>query len=289
METVAWIGLGNMGLPMARNLTKTGAKVVVYNRTRREMNAGECEIAESLAQAVQQAQIVFLMVSDGQAVKDILFGEGGVADLLAPQSLVVNMSTIGVSETKEVALRLADSKIELVDAPVSGSVQPAVAGELVILAGGSEDAFHRLKPYFDVLGRTAYHLGPVGSGAAMKLLVNSFLGLTLEAAGECMALAEKSGLGRTRFLEVLSDTGMWSPVLSGKRSLWNNNEYPAAFALKHMTKDLGLASDHARVLSVGMPAIFATLSTFLAAQANGYAEADMAAIAKQLFSMSGVE
>lgn len=289
MDTVAWIGLGNMGLPMARNLTKTGARVVVYNRTSRQADLGQLELANSLADTVKDARIVFIMVSDGSAVREILFGEEGISRLLPSGSVIVNMSTIGVSETKEFALRLADAEIEFMDAPVSGSVQPATTGELVILAGGSDAAFNRVGPYFEALGKKTFHLGTVGSGAAMKLLVNSFLAMTLEASAECMALAEKSGLGKNEFLEVLSNTGMWSPLLTGKRDLWETGEYKAAFALKHMTKDLALTSDHARQLSVGMPATLATLSMFLTAEANGLAEQDMAAIAKQLAGMAGVE
>lgn len=289
METVAWIGLGNMGLPMARNLTRTGARVLVYNRTYKDLDLGECDRAPSLAEAVKDASVVFIMVSDGHAVREILFGNDGIASILPRGSLVVNMSTIGASETKALALELADLEVELMDAPVSGSIQPAIAGELVILAGGSEAAFRKAQPYFDALGRRAYHLGPVGSGATMKLLVNTFLAITLESAAECMALAEKTDLGKNRFLEILSDTGMWSPLLAGKRGLWETSQYPAAFALKHMTKDLALTSDQARQVSVGMPATFATLSTFLSAQANGLAEQDMAAIAKQLFVMAGIQ
>jgi 3-hydroxyisobutyrate dehydrogenase-like beta-hydroxyacid dehydrogenase len=284
---IAWIGLGAMGLPMARNLVNRGFDVTVYNRTPRDVDLGPARRADTPAGAAEGAKAVHIMVSDGAAVREVLFGRFGAAEALSPGALVVNHSTIGVDETKELALRLADKGVEFIDAPVSGSVQPAQAGQLVILAGGSEAAIRDLTPVFATIGRKLYHLGPVGSGAAMKLLVNAYLGMIIEAAGECMAAADKAGLARERFLEVLADTGMWSLILAAKRPMWTAGSYPASFALKHMAKDFGLAAQYFARLSVPTPAALAAHSAYLQAQAQGRADDDMAAVFEALRAAAG--
>ncbi|MCF8563484.1 NAD(P)-dependent oxidoreductase [Alicyclobacillus tolerans] len=281
------MGLGSMGALMAQNVANGGFSVTAYNRTRREVDLGPGSVVDSVAEAVAGADAVFVMVSDGAAVRHVLFGPDQAADSLKKGAVVVNMSTIGVEETRQIALELANLGVDFVDAPVSGSVGPAKTGDLVILAGGSEATVNQLRPVFLTMGKTLFHLGPISSGAAMKLVVNSYLGLTLQTASECMALADKSGLGRERFLEVLQKTGMWSPVVGAKKAMWLSDEYPAAFALKHMTKDLSLTSAFATTLSVGTPAILTALATFLAAQAQGLADEDMAAVAQHIARMAG--
>ncbi|WP_273369130.1 NAD-binding protein [Alicyclobacillus herbarius] len=224
-----------------------------------------------------------------------LFGEGlppaGVARRSVgaltspPHGLVIvvpEWGLIGVDETQSIAEQLAEAGLELMDAPVSGSVQPAEQGQLVVLAGGSTEAFSRMQPVFAALAKRAFHFGPVGSGAAMKLLVNAYLGVVVEAAGECLVAADAAGLGRQALLEVLSETGMWSGILAMKRPLWAANDYPAAFALKHMRKDLRLMDAYLRDLKQRGPAIRAALSAYDDAFAAGLADVDMAAVIQAL-------
>lgn len=288
MNKIAWIGLGNMGIPMARNLATQENPVVVYNRSPKGADYGRAKRAETLRDTVTGADVIFVMVSDGAAVRSVLFDPDGAVQWMEPGALVVNMSTIGVDETKAIALELANHGHEFMDAPVSGSVGAAEEAKLVILAGGTESAFHRVEPLFLKMGKSAHHLGDIGSGAAMKLLVNAYLGVAVEAAAECMAVADKSGLGRGRFLDVLSESAMWSPILAAKQPLWLKADYPAAFALKHMTKDLGLMAHYATMLSAATPAVLSALGVYLAAQANDLAEEDMAGIASQLNQQTGL-
>lgn len=276
-----------MGVPMARNLSRAGIGLSVYNRSPKQVDVGGASIVTSIPDAVQTADAVFLMVSDAAATEAVLSGENGVLAALKPGSLIVSMSTIGVDETKQFALMAADKQVEWMDAPVSGSVKPAEEAQLVVLAGGSEAAFKRVEPLFALLAKRAIHLGPVGSGAAMKLLVNAFLGMTMEAVSECLALADKAGLGRRQVLDVLPDTAIWSPALAAKRKMWENNEFPAAFALKHMVKDLRLAADYAGQVSVPMPQLFAALTSYLGAQSHGLADDDMAAVWRHVNDMAG--
>ena len=287
MEKIAWIGLGNMGVPMVKNLSRQGIAVTAYNRTQKQADAGNARTTVGVDEAVRGADVLFVMVSDGEAVRNVLFGVDGAVPHLEKGTAVVNMSTIGVDESKQLALDLAEHGVEFMDAPVIGSVQPARSAELVVLAGGSEATFKKLEPLLLTMSRSALYLGPVGSGAAMKLLVNAYLGSVVETAAECMALGEKSGLGKGAFLEVLSETGMWSPILGAKQGMWQTGDYQAAFALKHMTKDLGLMTRYATQLSASVPSLFAVFSAYLAALGNDLAELDMAAVYQQAARTAG--
>jgi 3-hydroxyisobutyrate dehydrogenase len=281
LKKVAWIGLGNMGLPMARNLAKHGYPVTAYNRTAKDAGGG-LVVSSSLRETVADAAVVVVMVSDGAAFRSIMFGAGGALQWLQPGTLVVNMSTIGVDDTKDAAVQFANVGVELMDAPVSGSVGPAENGTLVVLAGGSEGAFRTMEPLFQVLAKSAHYLGEVGSGSAMKLLVNAYLGLVVEGVSECMAAADKAGIGRSRFLDVLSETSLWSPILAGKQGMWVDDQYPAAFALKHMVKDMALMSQFAIQMSAATPTLMSALNVYLSAQANDLAEDDMSAVLQQV-------
>ncbi|WP_051343867.1 NAD(P)-dependent oxidoreductase [Alicyclobacillus herbarius] len=267
---------------MARNLVRAGFDVRAYNRTPKDVDLGGGRLCGSIQEAVDGCDVVILMVSDAEAVRQVLFGPDGVVSAVPRGTLIVNQSTIGVDETQSIAEQLAEAGLELMDAPVSGSVRPAEQGQLVVLAGGSTEAFSRMQPVFAALAKRAFHFGPVGSGAAMKLLVNAYLGVVVEAAGECLVAAEAAGLGRQAFLEVLSETGMWSGILAMKRPLWAANDYPAAFALKHMRKDLRLMDAYLRDLKQRGASIRAALSAYDDAFAAGLADVDMAAVIQAL-------
>lgn len=284
---VGWIGLGNMGVPMAKNVAARGISVKVFNRTSKDVELGQCVVSVSPEEAVQDADIVCIMVSDAAAVKDVLFGRLAVARSLKRGALVVNFSTIGVDESKQLALDAAESGFEWMDAPVSGSVGPAESGNLVVLAGGSEGAFTKARPVFDAVSKEAFHLGPVGSGSAMKLLVNAYLGAVVEASSECLAVADKVGLGREQTLEVFRQTAMWAPILAAKEPLWKDNNFPSAFALKHMAKDLGLMVNFARSVTASTPTLSSVAQVYLSAMANDLAEQDMAAVFRETSRLAG--
>lgn len=289
MEKIAWIGLGTMGTPMARNASKNGFQIVAYNRTTREVPLDDVPVTNSIQEAVSDADVICIMVSDGPAVHDILFGSGNAVEYMKQNAVVVNMSTIGVEETRNFALQLNNHGLEWMDAPVSGSRGPAEEGSLVFLVGGLESTYTRLRPFFLTMGKEAFYLGPVSSGAAMKLLVNAYLGATVEAVSECMAIANKAGLDAMRYLDVLKLTSMWSGVLAGKSGMWEKDEYPQAFALKHMTKDLGLMNDFSRSLSAGTPTLSTVTQLYLSGVANDLAEHDMASVFRVASLLAGVD
>jgi 3-hydroxyisobutyrate dehydrogenase len=285
---IAWVGLGNMGVPMVRNLARGDEPVAAYNRTPKEVDLGGATLSASLMRALNDADIIFVMVSDVAAVSHVLFDEDGVVRHAKRGALIVNMSTIGVDETNMVAEHVASLGFDYMDAPVSGSVGPAIEAKLVVLAGGATNAFERVKPYFERMSKAAYHLGPIGSGAAMKLLVNALLGVLMQGSAECIATADKFGFGREQLFDVLAQTAVWAPAMAAKQKLWSERSFEPAFALKHMTKDLGLMSQFANQLGVPAPAIMSTLAMFLSAREDGHADEDMAAISEHMASLAGL-
>ncbi|MFB5191875.1 NAD(P)-dependent oxidoreductase [Alicyclobacillus fastidiosus] len=278
---LGWIGLGNMGVPMVRNIVGAGIDVVAYNRTQRTLPVEGAQLVTALGDAVRDREVVVLMVSDVAAVRDILFAQGAAAQM-AKGALVVNMSTIGVDETLALAQELRSLDLRFVDAPVLGSVKPAENGLLTVVAGGDAEDFDMLKPLFDAVAKAAFHIGPCGKGATMKLLVNAYLGVAVEALGECLTFGAENGLATALMLDVLQNSAVWSPMIAGKRDMLLEQAYDAQFALRHLTKDLGLAVRQASSVGAPMPAVDATLDAFRSAVDAGLGNRDMVAVIEYL-------
>lgn len=273
---IGWIGLGNMGVPMLCHVAREH-RVDAYNRTPKpfkfEDGVDVCVVSD-IRQAVAGKVCVFIMVSDASAVEDVLF-TSGAADAMDRGTLIVNASTIGVDETLEFAKRAAALGLRYMDAPVLGSVKPANDGTLVVVAGGDRSDFDRVEPVFATFSKRAFHLGPIGQGAAMKLLVNAYLGMAVEAMAETVSFGNRCGFGTEVIFDVLETSAVWSPMLAGKRQLVIDNEYAAQFALKHLDKDLGLTLRHAAATGVSTPAIAATKEAFANAVQEGFGDLDM--------------
>jgi 3-hydroxyisobutyrate dehydrogenase-like beta-hydroxyacid dehydrogenase len=242
---VGFIGLGQMGLPIAERLRAAGDPLVVHNRTR--------EKAEPLVAAGAQwaftprdvgraatGQVVLTSLLDGRAVEKVLFGRQGLARGLRPGALVVDLSTIAPSESRGFSERLAAQGIRYVDAPVGGSVEAARNGRLLVFAGGTAEDVARARPFLERFSRRIEHLGPVGSGAAMKLVNNLLTISYLALAGEALALADRLGLDRSRVVELLLEGGGRSAMLEQKRLALEQRRYPAQFKLRLAEKDLTL-------------------------------------------------
>ncbi|NGM83687.1 NAD(P)-dependent oxidoreductase [Paenibacillus sp. 7124] len=285
MTKIAWIGTGHMGLPMARNLIKAGIGLHVYNRTaERAQPLGKdgAVIRRTLAEAAEGADFIFLMLTKGDAVKDVLAGEEGILAHLKPNAYIVNMSTIGPEEAKEFARLTGEARGIYVDAPVSGSVGPAVQAQLVILAGGDRDALEACRPYLDKLGKAVIHFGDVGAGSYAKLAINLLLGVTAQGVGEALLFAEKSGLDRELVLRMISESAVSTKLFEGKKEMYVKDEYPSAFMISLVAKDLGLLTDEARRAGLNLPLAEAAGKTYADATQNGKGDLDMAAVWLQL-------
>jgi 3-hydroxyisobutyrate dehydrogenase-like beta-hydroxyacid dehydrogenase len=243
MAKLAFIGLGLMGTPMATRLLEAGHDVTVWNRTaaKTEPLTGHGATAASTPmEAIAGVDAAITMVTNADALEQVVFGENGVAAALAPGQLLIDMSTVGPDAVRSVASRLP-AGVAMVDAPVRGSVPQATAGQLAIYVGADPSDFQRVEPILAPLG-TLHHVGGLGAGAATKVVVNSTLGAAIAAFGEALALGDDFGLERSVVLDVLSDTPIAGTVTS-KRANVESGTYPANFKLSLALKDLTLVTE----------------------------------------------
>jgi 3-hydroxyisobutyrate dehydrogenase-like beta-hydroxyacid dehydrogenase len=275
---IAVLGTGQMGQPMALRLVQAGHDVTVWNRTpeRAEPVVREgAARADTPAEAVAGAEVVVSMLADEPALAEVLFGPRGAAQSLLPGQLLMEMSTIGPDAVRRVRDRLPDG-VELVDAPVLGSVPQATDGSLQVFVGGTEEAFERAHPVLEVLG-SPRRLGALGSGAAMKVVVNSTLPTLMTALGESLSLADGFGLPEADVLDVLEDSPIGVAVRR-KRPLIESAEYPPDFKLRLALKDAGLVQRAAEATGRRVPVATAAGDWLRAADESGLGELDYSAV-----------
>jgi 3-hydroxyisobutyrate dehydrogenase len=244
-EQVAVLGIGAMGHGMATSALRAGIPTMVWNRERgatRDLADLGAEVAESAADAARRAAIVVTMVTDTDAVMSIARDQGMLA-ALAPGSIWVQMSTIGVAGIERVAALVDGERpdVVLVDAPVSGSKDPAAQGQLTIFASGPDEARARLAPLFDALGQRAVWVGPVGAGSRLKVVNNTWLAFANQAVAASVALARRLGLETDAVVDALGGGPLVSPWQAAKLQRIAQGEFSAQFALSLALKDVHLA------------------------------------------------
>lgn len=256
MSTIAFIGLGNMGGPMAANLVKAGHRVIGMDVTEaameRHAGAGG-ERAASLAAAVAEADVVVTMLPSGREVNALYLGEAGIVANAKTGALLIDSSTIDVDTARAVARAASGRGLAMLDAPVSGGVGGASAGTLTFMCGGEDQAFERAMPFLEAMGKTIVHAGGPGNGQAAKICNNMILGITMIATSEAFVLAEKLGLDARKLFDIASKSSgqSWSltsycPVPGPVPTSPANRGYQAGFTAAMMLKDLKLAQDAAR-------------------------------------------
>jgi len=279
MSKIGFLGLGLMGTQMARRLIEAGNDVTVWNRTvERTVPLARlgAEVAATPAAAVGGAEFVVTMLATPDAVEGVLFGAGGLATAAEPGLVWIDMSTIGPGEFRAVADRLPLG-VTAVDAPVRGSVPEAGAGRLQIYVGASDQDFRRVQPLLASLGQPR-HVGPTGSGAAIKLVVNLTLVASMVTLGEATVLADVLGLDRATTLDVLADSPI-GPTVRAKGANLEASEYPPNFKLELATKDMVLMDRVLRGAGVDLPAAAAARAWMEASMADGAAGQDFSVVA----------
>jgi 3-hydroxyisobutyrate dehydrogenase len=290
-ERVGFCGLGTMGAAMAANLLRAGFPLTVWNRTPGRtaalVEAGAAEAATA-RQAASASDVVVCCLSDTPDVESVLFGPDGIAEGLAPGSLVVDCSTISPAATRSMADRVAAQGAAMIDAPVSGGSEGAQAGTLTIMVGGEAGDVERARPILDAMGRTITHLGPVGSGQATKAVNQVILCGTYLGVAEGLVLAMKAGLDVGQVVAALGGGAAQSWVLANRSSRMIADDYPLGFRVALHLKDLGIALELAREHGVSMPvaALAAQLENGLVAQGHG--DDDISALARAIRSLSGL-
>jgi 3-hydroxyisobutyrate dehydrogenase len=245
LEPVAVLGIGTMGHGMAISALRAGIPTIVWNRepeATRDLAELGAEVAESAADAARRAAIVVTMVTDAGAVVSIA-GEQGMLAALSPGAVWVQMSTIGVTGIERVAALVDEQRpdVTLVDAPVSGSKEPAEKGQLTIFASGPDEVRARVTPLFDALGQRTIWVGAVGAGSGVKLVNNTWLAFAAEGVSASAALARRLGLETETLVDVLGGSPLMSPWQSAKLQRIAKDDFSAQFALSLALKDVHLA------------------------------------------------
>lgn len=277
--TVAVLGTGTMGAPMARNLARAELPVIAWNRTTEKAEALAADgvrVAAGPREAIAEAAVLVTMLADGPAIESALKADDALAAALAGATWI-QMSTVGAAGADRLAALAAEHGVEFVDAPVLGSSEPAVRGELVILASGPEEARERCAPIFEALGSRSVWLGPAGAGSRLKVVVNAWLMAMTAALAETLALGEKLGVNPEWFFDV-TDRGAMAGLyteLNGPAMV--AREFPVNFPLELATKDTALAleagGDEATLL-----VLEATQRQFERAEELGLGKSDWAAV-----------
>ena len=262
---IGFIGLGLMGRPMSLNLHRAGARLVIYNRSRAVVDnliREAIEPADNPADVACRTEIVVLMVSDTPAVKQVLFGDNGLADGLRPGALVIDMGTTAVAATREYAARLAQTGVDFIDAPVSGGEIGARDGSLAIMAGGSEAAVKRAWPLFDILGKSTIHVGDVGAGQVAKAANQVIVGLNIGALAEALALAECAGVDPSKVRQALLGGFAASRILEVHGQRMIDSSFAPGGKVTTQHKDLSQALDLAASLGLSLPATHLNMTLY---------------------------
>ncbi|WIV51819.1 3-hydroxyisobutyrate dehydrogenase [Marivivens sp. LCG002] len=251
---IAFIGLGNMGGPMALNLVKAGHEVVGFDLAARPEGL---TIAATGAEAAKGADVVITMLPNGAILRAVA---AEVIPAMEKGAVLCDCSTVDVESARSVAAEAADAGLLALDAPVSGGIGGASAGTLTFMVGGTDEAFAKVKPLFDVMGQKAVHCGASGNGQAAKICNNMILGVTMIATCEAFALADKLGLDRQAMFDVVSTSSGYSWTMNaycpapgvGPKSPADNGYLPG-FASELMLKDLGLSQMAAEAVDADTP------------------------------------
>lgn len=290
-QKVGFVGLGTMGAAMAANLARAGFPLTVWNRTPGRagplLALGAVE-APSPREVARASDVVVTCVTDSPQVAEVLFGPDGLAEGLASGSMLIDCSTISPASAREMAARLAVGGVAMLDAPVSGGSEGAVAGTLTIMVGGEPSDVERAHDVLHAMGRTVTHLGPIGSGQVAKAVNQVILCGTYLGVAEGVALAMKAGMDVERLVSALAGGAAGSWVLQNRSGRMIADSYPLGFKIALHRKDMAIALELSRSVGAVLPvaALAATLEDGLIAQGHG--DDDNSALARAVRRLSGL-
>ncbi|MFJ5223445.1 2-hydroxy-3-oxopropionate reductase [Streptomyces sp. NPDC088400] len=287
---IAFIGLGIMGGPMAVNLLKAGHTVTGYNRSRPAVDtliAAGGEGADSIAEAVRDAEVVITMVPADAQVKEVVLGEDGVLRHAAPGTLLIDMSSITPETSLEVAAAARDKGIRTLDAPVSGGEAGAIEGVLSIMAGGEPADFADARPVFEALGTTVVHVGPHGAGQTVKAANQLIVAVHLEALAEAVVFLENAGVDLEAALDVLAGGLAGSTVLDRKRASVLGRDFTPGFRIDLHHKDMGIVTEAARTVGAPLPVGALVAQLVASARACGDGGLDHSALLRGVERLAG--
>ena len=289
--SVGFIGLGIMGLPMAGHILKAGYPLTVYNRTRsktRSLEADGAAVAASPGEVAENSQMIVTIVSDSPDVQEVVAGPEGVLDGIRPGSVVMDMSTISPQVERDLDRQLREQGCALVDAPVSGGDVGARNATLAIMAGGDREAFDRVVPIFETMGKTITYCGPVGSGQLTKLCNQILVAVTLMGVSEALVFAGKNGLDQRVMIEAVKGGAAGSWQLSNLAPRVVNRDFAPGFMVDLIQKDLRLVMESAAGAQAALPATTLVNQFFRTSQARGEGLEGTQALVKVLEQLAGL-
>lgn len=284
-QQIAILGLGTMGLGMAKNLLKAGFTVAAYNRTSAKaapLDALGARIADTPADAARDADVVISILSDDDVSRKTWTGEHGALDGAKPGAVLVESSTVTPAWIAEFALLAAERNLHLVDAPVTGSRLQAEGCQLIFLVGANAGILDRIRPVLAAMSKEIVLLGPIGSGARMKLINNFLAGVQVASVAEAISWVERSGLDREQALKILCNGAPGSPLINTISARMVAANYDVNFLLSLMRKDLHYARSDAATLGVELRSAKTAEERFVEAAAAGHGDKDMSAVIEPL-------
>jgi 3-hydroxyisobutyrate dehydrogenase-like beta-hydroxyacid dehydrogenase len=287
---IGFIGLGNMGSRIARRLLDHGYQLSAYDRDLAKAKAIAARggvVAKNILELARTADVLLSCLTNDEAVRSVYTGPEGVFAGARAGTAVLEMSTISPESSRELHRLGARNGIEVLDVAISGSTPAAEQGMLTLLAGGNPELFRAAEPIFQAIAKQYFLLGGPGSGTAMKLVVNTLLGVGMQAIAEAVVLGERAGLDRARLLEVLSKTALIAPAHMGKLARAASNDYSPQFPLRLMNKDFELILKAAAQEHVSMPATEAAFRVNAEELANSD-EQDFSAVLRRMEKVAGI-
>ena len=287
---LGFIGLGNMGSRIAQRLLANGYQVFVYDRNIAKADAIAARggiVAKNILELAGSADVILSCLTNDDAVQSVFAGPAGLFAEARPGTIVLEMSTISPESSRELHRLGAKRGIKVLDVAISGSTPAAEQGVLTLLAGGDQDLFLAAEPIFQAIARQHFLLGGPGSGTAMKLVVNTLLGIGMQAIAEAVVLGETVGLNRERLLEVLSKTAVIAPAHVGKLARVAINDYSPQFPLRLMNKDFQLILKAAAEAHLSMPVTEAAFRVNSEELAH-HDEEDFSAVLRRMEEVAGI-
>jgi 3-hydroxyisobutyrate dehydrogenase-like beta-hydroxyacid dehydrogenase len=288
---LGFIGMGNMGSRIARRMLNDAYHLIAYDRDPAKTEAmvpDGAVVANSIAELSKSADVILSCLTNDEAVQNVYYGDAGVLANTRPGTLVFEMSTVLPMTSRELHHRGAEYGVEILDVAISGSTLAAEQAALILLVGGNEDLFQAAQPLFQAISERSFHMGTAGAGTTMKLVVNTLLGVGMQAIAEAIPLGEKAGIERNRLLEVLSQTAVIAPAHVGKLTRAAHQDYTPQFPLRLMNKDFRLILEKAKLLNVQMPATIAAFRVN-SMEWTDHPDADFSAVIRRMEELAHVE
>ena len=290
-ELIAFIGVGNMGLPMAENLKKFGKKIKVFDVSKKTIDIArekKLDVVDNFNELItKEVSTVITMLPEGKHSKEVFLGENGIINKVSKDCLLIDCSTIDIQTSKEIGKKATENGIKMIDAPVSGGVMGAQKATLNIMVGGTKEAFDLALPLLKIMGKNIFHAGELGSGNGAKICNNMSLGITMIAASESLMLAKRLNIDIKKVHEIMKNASgnswpisVYPPLPDLIEGTPSNNNYRPGFSAGMMNKDLKLAYECAKSVNADTPLGKAALEIYEKFCKDGNDDKDFSAISK---------